>query len=71
VRNQPNFSAQDVGKLGTGFELLLLCYLNRAHHFHGVFVEEILSFYVELTIVNKKTVDVFGRGFGAGEKSEE
>ena len=69
--DQSNFSAQHVGKLGTGFELLLLRNLNRTHHFHRVFVKEILSFNIELTIVNKKTVDVFGSRFGAREKSEE
>ena len=71
MRNQANFSAQHVGQLGTGFELLLLRDLNRTHHFHRVFVEEILSFNVELTIVNEKTVDVFGSRFGARQKSEK
>src|SRR5689334_7645985 len=71
VRNQANFSAQHVGKLGTGFELLLLRDLNRTHHFHRLLAEEILSFHVELTIVNKKTVDMLGRRFGAREESEE
>ena len=65
MRDQSNFSAQHVGKLGTGFELLLLRDLNGTHHFHRVLVEEILSFNVQLTIVNEKTVDVFGGRFGA------